>query len=139
MAKQSIPDTTFKLDGFPNLGEYDFAEEPSKFQKGECPCEETCLIVDDNLLNLIPLEVMLDKIDGIKVLKAKNGLEALKLYQRDRFKKCCDKFIKLVLMDINMPVMDGYDSTRAILNLAINFKAGLDASVPTPLATTSRE
>ena len=128
--------SNFTLQGFPKLDTFDSVTELIEERKGECGCEATCLIVDDNLFNLIPLEVLLDKIAGIKVLKAKNGLEAVKLYQRDRFKTCCDKFIKLVLMDLNMPVMGGYEATTEILKLAAKFKAGLDARAPTPVAAT---
>jgi len=75
---------------------------------------------------------MLHKIAGIKVLKAQDGLEAIKLYKKDRFKTCCDKFIKLVLMDLSMPVMDGFKATQAIFELAYKFKVGLDACTPMP-------
>jgi len=46
----------------------------------ECGCEITCLIVDDNILNLIPLEAMLDQLAGIKVMKALSGSEAIEMY-----------------------------------------------------------
>jgi len=82
------------------------------------------LIVDDNLFNLIPLEVLLDQIARIKVLKAMNGFEAVELFKRDREKTCCKKYIRLVLMDLNMPVMDGFKATTAILKLAREFKEG---------------
>ena len=87
-----------------------------------CKCEATCLIVDDNLFNLIPLEVMLDQVAQIKVLKAANGHEAVELFKRDRYKTCCKNYLGLVLMDLNMPVMDGYKATAAILKLAREFK-----------------
>jgi len=64
---------------------------------------------------------MLDQIAKIRVMKAENGLEAVKIYQRDRFKKCCTKNIKLVLMDLNMPVLDGFHATEAILDIARKF------------------
>jgi len=54
---------------------------------------------------------MLDQIASIRVVKAKNGKEAVKLYQEDRFKNCCTKFITLVLMDLQMPVLDGFKAT----------------------------
>jgi len=46
--------------------------------------------VDDNIFNLIPLEVMLYDMAKIKVMKASNGLEAVKLYRQDLTKVCCD-------------------------------------------------
>ncbi len=38
------------------------------------------------------------------------------MFSKDLVKKCCDVRYKLVLMDLNMPVMDGYDSTIQILS-----------------------
>ena len=41
-------------------------------------------------------------------------------------------------MDLNMPVMDGYEATQAILNLAFKFKAGLDACTPMPVVVNKQ-
>ena len=69
------------------------------------------MIVDDNMFNLIPLELILREMFGLTVDKAFNGLEAVNLYNKNLLKNCCDIRYKLVLMDLNMPIMDGYDST----------------------------
>lgn len=77
----------------------------------DCSCESTVLIVDDNMFNLIPLELILKEMFNIQVDKALNGLEAANMFEKNLQKTCCDVHYKLVLMDLNMPIMDGYEST----------------------------
>ncbi|WP_026576492.1 response regulator transcription factor [Bacillus sp. UNC438CL73TsuS30] len=66
---------------------------------------KTILAADDdvNILNLI--KGLLTK-EGFKVVAAENGAKALKLLESD----ICD----LAIVDIMMPVMDGYSLTREI-------------------------
>lgn len=64
------------------------------------------LIVDDDMRNIFSLSSALAEKDII-ILEAENGLEALK--KLDEFPE-----IDLVLMDIMMPEMDGYEAMRAI-------------------------
>ena len=64
------------------------------------------LLVEDNELN-VELAVELLHNAGAEVVVAGNGQEALELLARDR------RF-DAVLMDCQMPVMDGYAATRAI-------------------------
>lgn len=64
------------------------------------------LIVDDDMRNVFALSKVL-KDKNINTLKAENGVKALEiLAERDD--------IDLVLMDIMMPVMDGYETMRKI-------------------------
>ncbi len=63
------------------------------------------LVVDDNELGLEMTTALLEA-DGLQVSAAKNGKQAVEMVTRDRF--------DLVLMDIQMPVMDGISATRAI-------------------------
>jgi CheY-like chemotaxis protein len=65
------------------------------------------LIVEDNIINQKVLTNIL-KPSGIKIQIANNGQEAIDLLKGDQ-----EKF-DLVLMDINMPVMDGYMATQMI-------------------------
>jgi CheY-like chemotaxis protein len=70
-----------------------------------------CLCVDDNPINLRLLRTFVEKLGHQHVLAA-DGLEALEAY-----KAACDSEenrIDVILMDINMPVMDGLESTRQI-------------------------
>jgi len=65
------------------------------------------LLVEDNLINQ---EVAFDMLTGfgLSVVVVENGSEALEALKGQHF--------DLVLMDCQMPVMDGYDATRAIRN-----------------------
>ena len=80
-----------------------------------CP---SVVIVDDDPFNVQSIEVTLKK-QMIKTVAAYNGLEAIKkieeitLAHRINCSNDC-KGIKLVLMDCNMPVLDGYATTRIL-------------------------
>jgi signal transduction histidine kinase/DNA-binding response OmpR family regulator len=63
------------------------------------------LVVDDNPTNQFVLAAMLERL-GHRVEVASDGREALESLRRHRY--------DAVLMDCNMPVMDGYAATRAI-------------------------
>jgi len=68
--------------------------------------DKNILVVEDNELNYKVIAGILENT-GIKVHYVKNGAQAVKLFQNGLR---CD----LVLMDINMPVMDGYEATQEI-------------------------
>ncbi len=68
--------------------------------------EKTVLIVEDTDVSFQLLEIILER-SGIHIIRAKNGKEATKLCSEN-------KNINLVLMDIHMPVMDGYEATGII-------------------------
>ena len=71
------------------------------------------LIVDDNNVNIFLLESMLKKvIPEAKILQAKNGFEAVKMFS--------EELPDLVLMDVQMPEMNGYDATKEIRSLETN-------------------
>lgn len=66
----------------------------------------------------MPLTMLLENKLNISVIKALNGAQAIEEYvqNRNQSQECnCGKSIRLILMDINMPVMDGCTATRHIL------------------------
>ncbi len=66
----------------------------------------TILVAEDNPINLKLIETLLTQYK-LKVKTVVNGKEAVDAYDKD-------KGIDLVLMDIDMPVMDGVTATRMI-------------------------
>lgn len=72
------------------------------------------LAVDDHLPNLIVLEALLGELN-VKTTKALSGQEALEIIQ-NRIEQDLPAF-DVIFMDIQMPVMSGVDTTRAIRSL----------------------
>jgi len=68
--------------------------------------DKTVLIVDDDMRNVFALSSLLEE-KGLKLIAAKNGKDGL-----DKLAK--NSGIDLVLMDIMMPEMDGYEAMREI-------------------------
>ena len=64
------------------------------------------LIVDDDMRNVFALSQLLNQ-KGFKVLKAENGLKALEILDREAN-------LDLILMDIMMPELDGYETMKRI-------------------------
>ena len=65
----------------------------------------TVLVVEDNRVNQILVNEVLQEL-GLSVSVAENGLEAVDMFKQRPF--------NVVLMDCQMPVMDGFEATRRI-------------------------
>jgi CheY-like chemotaxis protein len=69
------------------------------------------LVVDDDVRNIFALTSALEN-KGAHIRVARNGREAIEALQKETDKS--EKTIDLVLMDIMMPEMDGYEAMRKI-------------------------
>jgi len=69
------------------------------------------LLAEDNELNMEIAEFMLQN-EGAVVTKARNGQEAVELFEKSRSGE-----FDVILMDIMMPVMNGYEATKMIRSL----------------------
>ena len=96
--------------------------EPAKPQAAEQPVDFTgmrLLLVEDNLINMEIASMILTQM-GFAVETAENGQIAV-----DRVAASEPGYYSLVLMDIQMPVMDGYTATRTIRALEDPALAGV--------------
>ena len=64
------------------------------------------LVVDDDMRNIFAMTSLLERYD-MRIISAENGKEAIAILSRDAA-------IEMVLMDIMMPGMDGYETMRLI-------------------------
>ncbi|KAJ9417900.1 hypothetical protein FOXG_08866 [Fusarium oxysporum f. sp. lycopersici 4287] len=79
----------------------------SATEEGSVQPHSEFLLVDDNSINLKILSAYMKRLHR-NYRTAVNGFEALKTFQLNPERFCC------VLMDINMPIMDGLEATRLI-------------------------
>jgi len=68
---------------------------------------KTIVVAEDEDSNFILLEEFLSELN-IQIIRAVNGFDAVEICKSN-------KTIDLVLMDIKMPILDGYEATRQIL------------------------
>jgi CheY-like chemotaxis protein len=71
------------------------------------------LVADDNQINVFVIKQFLNNW-GVKISVAENGEEALNLALANDF--------DIVLMDLHMPIMDGFEATKEILKQKPNTK-----------------
>jgi CheY-like chemotaxis protein len=83
--------------------------EVANTDRNGCSCNEV-LLVDDEAFNLLCATKLFEAF-SIPTQKAFNGKEAIEMIESKR--KCCDdcKLFNFIVMDCNMPVMNGYDTT----------------------------
>lgn len=88
--------------------------------------EKTILVAEDENSNFIFLQALIQKLNpDFNIVRAHDGQEAVE--------KCLtDQHIDLVLMDIKMPVKDGYEATRIIKE----FRPGLPIIAQTAYSTS---
>ncbi|MCK5695280.1 MAG: response regulator, partial [Desulfobacula sp.] len=84
------------------------APHPEKSSNVKVTRKLKILLAEDNIINQRVVSILLGKI-GHSITIAKNGQEAIQLYEQEPF--------DLILMDIQMPIMDGEQATLKIRSL----------------------
>ena len=91
--------------------------------------------------NLLLTDLQHDKDSGLDIIQieideAMNGEEAVQLFEKNITKECqnplCMRAYKLILMDIGMPIKDGYEASREIIQILQNLKEFMadDENIP---------
>jgi len=93
----------------------------------------TFLVAEDNKINRKLLVSMLNKFGYKKIVEAHDGAEAVRQMAVPRQ---AHEQIDVVLMDLWMPLMDGYEATERILGTN-GFKVANAHKIPTVLAVTA--
>lgn len=92
-----------------NVTKGSFGRQPAVSQTGgEDLKDRRILIAEDNMLNLEIAEELL-RMNGALVESAKNGKVAF-----EKFMSAGEHYYDAILMDIQMPIMDGYEAARMI-------------------------
>jgi len=97
---------------------YDASKQTKKedvIQVQQKPIKQVILIVEDRNVNFVFLRTVLLKMKNYKfvIYRAENGKEAINLCRENNN-------IDLVLMDIKMPIMDGFTATKRIKKIRPN-------------------
>ena len=85
----------------------------------KCLCDTRILLTEDNDLNA-EIAVELLREEGCTVDRAKDGVECV-----DMLEKAANGTYQMILMDIQMPVMNGYDAAKKIRRMDDPQKAGI--------------
>ena len=96
----------------------------------KCLCGTRILLTEDNDLNA-EIAVELLREEGCTVDRAKDGVECV-----DMLEKAANGTYQMILMDIQMPVMNGYDAAKKIRRMDDPQKAGIPIIAMTANAFT---
>lgn len=102
----------------------------ASLKKQKIPLSCILLVDDDNINNFINLKILKKIQASDKVQTALNGEEALDYIKEfcPTNQRCCPQ---LIFLDINMPVMNGFEFLQTYNRLEFNNKAGIKIVVLT--------
>ena len=109
---------TINIESEPNKGTHVFIDllvegmarghslEAESYMQEDLQKKLHVLVVEDNLLNQMVMRKILNSYSEVSFAVVNNGTEAIEALKKDIY--------NIVLMDLQMPVMDGYEATRII-------------------------
>jgi CheY-like chemotaxis protein len=106
MALQSKPredDCSESIEALPYMNR--FEKENNGSADGKAEFNASVLVAEDDIVNQDVTQLMLEVL-GCRVALARNGIEAVEMAKLELY--------DLILMDCQMPEMDGYEATRLI-------------------------
>lgn len=77
-----------------------------------------CIIDDDRIYQSLTKKMLLKINADVEINQFRNGLEAFEFFTAELEKN--NKLPQIILLDINMPTMDGWEFLEEIENLKIN-------------------
>ena len=80
------------------------------------------MVVDDDNHSMHILSMMIKMYCMNKPITAENGQLALEVHLKYFLQTCCSTKIEMIIMDLQMPVMDGFKSAENILALHENMR-----------------
>ena len=97
---QSLDSTTWSQDAAP-------VQETAAEKESDAAHPTTILVAEDVVTNMMLIRILLKKtIPNVEIIEAHNGLEAVQAIQEHK--------VDLVLMDVQMPELDGLSATQQI-------------------------
>lgn len=106
--KIELDSTKDKGSSFYIILPYDLIENKHYEISRDADTHRKILVAEDEEINYLFIEIILKNYDtyNFEIFHARNGEEAIKL--------CTQHSFDLVLMDLKMPVLDGFEATREI-------------------------
>ena len=99
----------------------EIARKKAQFEKMVSSMDEgsgaSVLLVDDNEFARITIVAMLNDLYKVKCDEAEDGVQAVAKYKANMTSKSASDRYKIIITDLKMPNMDGFEEFKAIKEL----------------------
>ncbi|EAS02537.3 ATPase, histidine kinase-, DNA gyrase B (macronuclear) [Tetrahymena thermophila SB210] len=100
-------------------------------KKKKCTCPQI-MVVDDNQFNLYAMQKIIQQFQ-FEIITFSEGDQAIQFVKSEFFKNCCTS-PRIIFMDIEMPVKNGYETVQEIIQF---YKSVQYNNIPIIIACTS--